>query len=95
VSGNDNQSELIQAGTLNRMPTQLTCAEYARLETELEAETRKLTRASQALADQAETASRDEYTGLRADADEARIDWELARLILERHQMTHRGPRSS
>lgn len=66
------------------------CMECARLLVEYEVLDGQYASAVNSLAARRETASAPEFTKLRVAADEARLDAELARLELERHQRVHR-----
>jgi hypothetical protein len=65
------------------------CAECKRLMVEFEKVGRSYTAAMKALLARRETAPSLEYVRLRTANDEARIDYESARLDLEQHKRTH------
>jgi len=65
------------------------CAECARLVVEYERLEQAYATVVNVLNSRTETATASEYMRLRADADEARLDSEIARLELGQHKRVH------
>jgi hypothetical protein len=65
------------------------CQECALLWASLDTRTRALTKALKAFSNRAAASPLDEYTALRLEVDEKRIDWDLACSLLDAHRKIH------